>query len=370
MNGKGLVIEQLWLQNSEYQENQNEVISELEWIQYQLDVFSNVDEVIRNLHNLTIKPNATVHFILADRNGVPAVIDFVNGKVAIDRQETSNFVTNSTSEESKNYFKVNKIVDISSRNTFDRYCILRDNLNVERLSIDDSFKKLNLVSENQENYKTYWSIVYDLENLEINFKSLTNPTVKKISLSDFNFEDNSEVQFSLLNTNQLKFEKYRFDHNKVLLIEGMKMMNNMKINIEKANQHQMLPNQIVSDEVYQNSYADLLIEFVTKKNTGNIYYTFTQGAANFKKYDGFLRGIIPVVEKTTRKMFYGIPKTEFAIACYQDTNSDGKMDKNHLGIPTNTGFSNNKKKLFGIPPNYEKAKINLDKTKRIQIKIK
>lgn len=369
MNEKGLVIEQLWLQNSEYQENRNEIISELEWIQYQLDVYSNVDEVISSINHLTIKPNATVHFILADRNGVSAVIEFVNGKVAIDRQETSNVVTNSTFEESKNYFIANKNIDNSSRNTYDRYCILRNNLNVETLSIADSFKKLNLVSENQENYKSYWSMVYDLDHLEINFKSLANPTIKKISLSDFNFEDNSEVEFSLVNTDQLKFEKYSSDQNKVLLIEGMKMMNNMTIDIEKANQHQMNPNQIVTDEVYQNSYADLLVEFLTKKNTGNIYYTFTQGGENFEKYNGFLRGIIPVVEKTTRKMFYGIPKIEFAIACYQDTNLDSKMDKNVLGIPTNTGFSNNKKKIFGIPPDYGNAKIYLDKTKSVQIKI-
>lgn len=32
LNEKGLVVEQLWLGNTEYQENNNKTISELEWI--------------------------------------------------------------------------------------------------------------------------------------------------------------------------------------------------------------------------------------------------------------------------------------------------------------------------------------------------
>jgi tRNA(Leu) C34 or U34 (ribose-2'-O)-methylase TrmL len=79
INEKGLVVEQLWLGNTEYQENNNKTISELEWIQYQLDNYEKVDEVIENINSLTIKPIARIHYFLADKNGVSAVIDFVNG---------------------------------------------------------------------------------------------------------------------------------------------------------------------------------------------------------------------------------------------------------------------------------------------------
>ena len=367
MNEKGLVIEQLWLSNSEYPINSNKEISELEWIQYQLDSFSSVDEVIANVNNLTIKPNALVHYILADKSGVSAVIEFVNGKIKIDRQNTkSQIITNGTSEDSKNYFDNNINIDYSSRDKYDRYCILRNNINIENLNVKESFEKLNLVRENQENYKTYWSIVYDIDNLEINFKTFSNPDIKKIVLSDFKFSKDSETQFTQINTNTTKFEIYTTENNKAMLVEAMEMMH-LQIDIEKANEHQMLPNQIVSDEIYQKNYSDLIVKFSTKKPKGNIYFVFTQGAENFKKYAGFKRGIIPVEEKITRQIFYGVPKIGFAIACYQDTNLDGKMDKNILGIPTNTGFSNNKKKMFGIPPNYEAAKMNLDKTKTIEI---
>ena len=369
MNEKGLVIEQLWLSNSEYQENKNDIISELEWIQYQLDNYSSVDEIIKNIHSLTIKPNATVHFILADKDGVSAVIDFVDGKSKIDRQQNKfQIITNETSENSKKYFESHKNIDANSRNAFDRYCILKNNLNIDNLDISNSFVKLDLVKENQENYKTYWSIVYDINNLKFYYKSFDNQKIKEISLSDFDFDKNSKKEFSLLNSNEANFQNYTKEDNKQLLTDAMKMMN-MEIDIEKANTHQMNPSQIVVDEIYKSKYSDLLIEFLTKKNSGNIWFTIAKGEKQFKTYNGFKRGVFPVTSKINRKMFYGLPKGDLAIACFQDSDNDSKMDKNLVGIPKNTGFSNNKKKIFGIPPNYETAKIILEKPKTIQIKI-
>lgn len=369
INEKGLVIEQLWLGTSEYQENNNKVISELEWIQYQLDNYSNVDDVIKNINSLTIKPVARIHYFLADKNGVSAVIDFINGKVIIDRQQSKfHVITNETSEDSEKYFALHKNIDKNSRNAFDRYSILRNSINLNKLDISDSFAKLELVKENEPNYKSYWSIVYDINNLELYFKSFDNQNIKKISLSDFDFDKNSKIEFSMINTNQVNFQPYTSEDNQKLLIDTIKMMN-IDIDIAKANAHQMSPSQIVVDEIYSSKYSDLLIEFLTKKNSGNIWFAIIKGEENFKNYKGFISGILPVTNNVNRKMLYGIPKGEFAIACFLDTNSDNKIDENFMGIPINTGFSNNRKKIFGIPPNYKTAKIILGESKTIQVKI-
>ena len=94
---KGLVVEQLWMSESVYPENNNQTISELEWIQYQLDNYSTIDEVISNINNLTIKPIATIHYFIADRNGNSAVIDFVEGKTVVNKkQEKNQVITNET----------------------------------------------------------------------------------------------------------------------------------------------------------------------------------------------------------------------------------------------------------------------------------
>ena len=366
INEKGLVVEQLWLGNTEYQENNNKTISELEWIQYQLDNYENVDEVIKNINSLTIKPIARIHYFLADKNGVSAVIDFVNGDVKIDRkQDKFQVITNETSEDSKKYYDFNKDINPNSRSHFDRYCILRNNLNVENLSISESFKKLNLVKEDEPNYKSYWSIVYDINKLEFYFKSVDNSEIKKVSLKDFSFHSNSNTEFSLINSNKVNFQPYSSNDNLRLLTNAIEMMR-IEINIEKGNQHQMNPNEIRVDEVFQSKYSDLLIEFVTKKVKGNIWFTVIKEEDNFKNYKGFISGILPVKSNVNRKMLYVFPRGEFAVACFQDTDSNSKIDKNFLGIPINTGFSNNKRKFFGIPPNYKSALIS-DEPKFLKI---
>ena len=366
INEKGLVVEQLWLGNTEYQENNNKTISELEWIQYQLDNYENVDEVIKNINSLTIKPIARIHYFLADKNGVSAVIDFVNGDVKIDRkQDKFQVITNETSEDSKKYYDFNKDINPNSRSHFDRYCILRNNLNIKSLDIQDSFEKLDLVREDRPNYKSYWSIVYNINNLEFYFKSFDNSEIKKVSLKDFNFDSNSNTEFSLINSNKVNFQPYSSNDNLRLLTNAIEMMR-IEINIEKGNQHQMNPNEIRVDEVFQSKYSDLLIEFVTKKVKGNIWFTVIKGEDNFKNYKGFISGILPVKSNVNRKMLYVFPRGEFAVACFQDTDSNSKIDKNFLGIPINTGFSNNKRKFFGIPPNYKSALIS-DEPKFLKI---
>lgn len=370
INEKGLVIEQLWLESTEYQDNKNKTISELEWIQYQLDNYASVDEVVENVNNLAIKPIAKIHYFLADKTGTSAVIDFVNGKAIVNRNiEKHQVITNEIFKDSKDYFSNVKNIDVNSRNAFDRYSILKSNLNVDELRVNDAFSKLDLVRENRPNYKTFWSIVYDIDNLEIHFKSFENENVKKISLSELNFDQNSAITFSPINTDVIKFRPYSSYYNLMLLSKTIKMMN-FEIQLEKANNHQMNPNQIVVDEIYKNKYTDLIVEFLTKKITGNIWFTLIKGEENFSNYKGFLSGILPIKDTKTRKVFYGIPKGELAIACFQDTNYDSKMDKNKLGIPKNTGFSNNKKRIFGIPPKYETAKIIIDESKEVQVIIK
>ena len=364
INEKGLVIEQLWLSTSEYQENHNQEISELEWIQYQLDNYQSVDEIIKNINSLTIKPIASIHYMIADRNGNSAVIEFIGGKVKIDKKNSKfQAITNESSEDSKKYSGLKKVINPESRTHFDRYCILENQLSsAKNLDVDSAFDFLSSVKVNQPNYKSFWSIVYDLNILEIHFQSIANPKIKKIKLSDFDF--NTSTEFSEINSDFVNFKTYTSDKNFELLSNSLKIMD-LYIDNNLANAHQMNPDNIVEDKIYQKNYADLTIEFLTKKSIGNIYYMFTKGNMN----DGFLQGIIPIRENTTRKILYHFPKGEFALKCFQDSNFDGEIDKNLIGIPIRTGFSNNKKKIFGIPPNYETAKVVINEPKTLIIKI-
>jgi choloylglycine hydrolase len=57
MNEKGLVVEMLWLEQTKYNINETKsYLNELEWIQYQLDNFETVQQVIDHLTDLKIYP--------------------------------------------------------------------------------------------------------------------------------------------------------------------------------------------------------------------------------------------------------------------------------------------------------------------------
>lgn len=58
-------------------------------------------------------------------------------------------------------------------------------------------------------------------------------------------------------------------------------------------------------------------------------------------------------------VFKDLPEGEYAVAVYHDANSNGKMDSNVLGIPTEDyGFSNNAMGKFG-PPKFDAAKFTV-----------
>ncbi len=66
--------------------------------------------------------------------------------------------------------------------------------------------------------------------------------------------------------------------------------------------------------------------------------------------------------------FVGIPKGDYGISAYQDENSNGKLDKNMIGIPSEDFACSNNAKGFMGPPKYEDAKFSINKDAKINLK--
>ena len=66
-----------------------------------------------------------------------------------------------------------------------------------------------------------------------------------------------------------------------------------------------------------------------------------------------------------------LPFKVYALAVYHDENSNGKLDRNMLGIPAEDyGFSNNVRGRFG-PPSFQAASFSLAaKNKNLRIRVK
>lgn len=105
----------------------------------------------------------------------------------------------------------------------------------------------------------------------------------------------------------------------------------------------------------------LVISHLYPKSNKDKYPTKPQFAIQRKT--GKLSG------KKTNIVFDNVPFGEYAVSVHHDENSNGKMDRNFLGMPSEKyGFSNNPTITFS-PPEFDECKIDVDK-KVIKLKIK
>jgi len=82
-NESGLVVEHMTLDETVYPSKDNRcAIGAFQWIQFQLDNYSTIEEVINSDTLLRIDDaNNKIHFLVCDRFGHTAAIEFLNGKM-------------------------------------------------------------------------------------------------------------------------------------------------------------------------------------------------------------------------------------------------------------------------------------------------
>jgi uncharacterized protein (DUF2141 family) len=79
---------------------------------------------------------------------------------------------------------------------------------------------------------------------------------------------------------------------------------------------------------------------------------------------------VQVTGETVVYTFKDVPFGTHAIAVFHDTNSNGKLDKNFLGIPKEGyAFSNNVFGALGLPPSFKDASFKLAGNKTVKIKM-
>ncbi len=85
MNEAGLVVEIMWLNESEYpQQDDRPVLSELQWIQWALDSFADVSDLAAAAPQVRISPiYANVHFLACSKDGACAAFEYVDGDLVI-----------------------------------------------------------------------------------------------------------------------------------------------------------------------------------------------------------------------------------------------------------------------------------------------
>lgn len=200
MNEKGLVVELMMLDGTQYPEpDTRPAVGGLQWIQYQLDNCSSVEELIATDKQLRIASKGTVplHFLVADADGNAATIEFLNGKMTVHRGKDLPFpvLTNDrydfalkTTGAATGRSESQPPFSRSSLQRFAKACDRLKKLDPKNNGesvIDYSFSILQDVAQGTH---TKWSIVYDIARKKIYFKSLDAPEVKSIAFSSFDLD--------------------------------------------------------------------------------------------------------------------------------------------------------------------------------------
>ena len=241
MNEKGLVVAQMFLGKTRYPDADNrKAINELQWIQYQLDVSSTVEEVLASDTVVRISNimSVGIHFQVCDSKGNKATIEFLGGKMVCHTGEDLPIplLTNNTYDESITYLKqfdvmggektipYKNIEDIEWTN--DNVLVVNKVFTTAANTMVNGSDSAGLVNKAFDVLKsvtirnhTKWSTVFDVTNNMIYFK---NESRKEIISLDFNAFDYAPGQKSIILDIQTatadnvmnQFKDYSFEINK------------------------------------------------------------------------------------------------------------------------------------------------------------
>jgi len=215
MNEAGLVIELMWLEDTQYPKTDaRPVVDVLEWIQYQLDISASVEDVVKNAEAVRIASPVKLHYLVNDKAGNSATIEFLDGKLVAHTGEklAVSTLTNDTYEKSLNYSKATTPEKAKTESSFDRFTRAAGKTKefaakpkTEQEAVNYAFEILSNVAQKfstQQNSATQWSIVYDQKRAKIHFRSMQSQGVKSVDTKIFDYSCGSAVKIFDVNSKE------------------------------------------------------------------------------------------------------------------------------------------------------------------------
>jgi len=229
MNEAGLVLECMWLEHTEYPHpDSRSGLSDLQWVQYQLDNFATVDEVIASNDDvrISVRNSTPLHFLVCDRNGRVATIEFLAGKTVVHTKENLpvSVLTNNTYEYSVDLLKVYEGDETSEVFDAADYSLKRFVWAAQGVNSWDSEKNADPVDYAWEILDkvavnvTMFRIVYDVKNGRIHFRTKSNPNLRFLNFNAFNFSCSEPVKILDISAGEggdvtAKFSDYTYEAN-------------------------------------------------------------------------------------------------------------------------------------------------------------
>ena len=274
INETGLVVEHMTLEQTQYPTKDDRyAISANQWIQFQLDNYSTIEEVINSDTFLRIvDATSKYHFLICDKSGNVATIEFLDGKMVSHIQSSLPLpvLANSTYRSSFECYQTKGNTD-ANRSLYNfstaAHKIQENKMLSDESIVNDAFDILKSVSQG---LSTKWSIVYDVTNMRIYFKIFETPIIAgeqkiftkqpgqaEMKFIDFkNFDFNCSENIKVLNLNENlsgavdnKFSNYSSQLNKEYISEAFTFFTNWGFSLD------ITPEQIENLANYPESFT-------------------------------------------------------------------------------------------------------------------
>ncbi|MGF7047914.1 choloylglycine hydrolase [Paenibacillus sp. DS2015] len=231
INEAGLVVEQTTLWQTEYPApDERSVLSELAWIQFLLDTCSTVQEALEATSKIRIDQSTSkLHYLVADRSGDRAIVEFLKGEMIVHRDNVPVPIIANTAyadavQELETGHRDGSHRDEYERNSMERFLVVAETLQArldegEAPNVDFAFEVL----ASAQRKDTVFSLVYNIDLMEIYAVTVRNQERVTIHIADFDFTKETPAQavdLQSLHAGHVRdqFETYSaaFNHNAVM----------------------------------------------------------------------------------------------------------------------------------------------------------
>ena len=233
MNEAGLVVEVMWLDSSKYPTpDARTPIPELQWIQYQLDACASVAEVIATDDSIRIASTGSpIHFLVADRSGDAATIEFVDGRTVVHRGADLpvKALTNNTYDESMTFLKLHRGFGgekeiAKTQESLDRFAVVASML-ADRGAVRrgrETARAFEILDTVKQGKWTVWTIVYDVKRGGISLKTVGNGDVRTIDMNKLDFDCAApprmlDIETPAKGAIEKRFENYTTELNRAMV---------------------------------------------------------------------------------------------------------------------------------------------------------
>ncbi|MBK7220644.1 MAG: linear amide C-N hydrolase [Saprospiraceae bacterium] len=347
MNEKGLAIEMLWLDLTKYNlKDQKMYVNELEWIQYQLDNFATVEEVIGHLNELKIYPiKGKIHYILTDPSGKSVIIEYLNGKAMSYPKETQicQAITNNSVYHSATY--KDQIKGLRKNNAVSGYRyhllekVIAETKKNSQWTEAGVFEVLKKVTIPKGDFKTMWSIVYNIHQKSISFYSDSHKEIKSVNLNEMDFDHN--LSYLEINQNEIKIivsETLKQYDQKINAFYVSTSLEHLGIDKETGldiSQHQFDLSTKTSS-LFADRYFHFEISVPMDEDRQTGFLAVMDNEINFKNRQAVTGGYLygNIAKGSFVAHIYGLKNGRYAMLAFIDQNQNRKLD---LGKKEKTG---------------------------------